>query len=67
MCKYKRGWFKSSYSASGNCVEVWMRPGSGVRVRDSKAESRGPVLVFTADEWAAFVTGVRGGQFDAAC
>jgi hypothetical protein len=34
-----------------------------VAVRDSKDHS-GPVLVFTASEWRAFVAGVKDGQFD---
>jgi hypothetical protein len=34
-----------------------------VAVRDSK-DPAGPVLEFTVAEWAAFVAGVRGGQFD---
>jgi hypothetical protein len=58
------GWFKSSYSdgANNNCVEV--RFGSGaVLVRDSKRRDGG-VLRFAADEWRAFVQGVRSGEFD---
>ncbi|OLT13414.1 DUF397 domain-containing protein [Pseudonocardia sp. CNS-139] len=56
-------WRKSSYS-SGNsqCVEVAFA-GEAVGVRDSKDRS-GPVLVFEAREWAAFVGGVTGGEFD---
>ncbi len=48
-------WFKSSHSGTsgGECVEVAVTPGT-VHVRDSK-DQRGPVLSFTADEWAAFV------------
>ncbi|WP_344383533.1 DUF397 domain-containing protein [Streptomyces thermolineatus] len=48
-------WFKSSYSGGegGDCVEVAASPGA-VHVRDSK-DRTGPVLSFTADEWAAFV------------
>jgi hypothetical protein len=48
-------WFKSSYSGSGggDCVEVAVVPGA-VRVRDSK-DRQGPVLAFSAEEWAAFV------------
>jgi hypothetical protein len=33
-------------------------------VRDSKQQGQGPVLEFTAAEWAAFLGGVRGGEFD---
>lgn len=60
-------WFKSSYSENGGtCVEVAVvKEGSGVvPVRDSKDPS-GPHLTFTADAWAAFVSGVRGGDFPA--
>jgi hypothetical protein len=58
-------WFKSSYSDNGGaCVEVAaVMDGSGVvPVRDSKDPS-GPALTFTADAWAAFVSGVRKGDF----
>jgi hypothetical protein len=58
-------WFKSSYSNNGGeCVEVAaVMDGSGVvPVRDSKDPS-GPALTFTADAWAAFVSGVRKGDF----
>ena len=34
-----------------------------VAVRDAK-DRAGPVLVFSAAEWEAFVVGVRGGEFD---
>jgi len=44
-------WRTSSYSESGNCVEVTM--GDGARVRDSKNPA-GPVLSFSRSEWAAF-------------
>jgi hypothetical protein len=55
-------WFKSSLSASGQCVEVRRRD-LEVQVRDSKDPS-GPVLTFTPAEWAAFTGGVRLGEFD---
>jgi hypothetical protein len=59
-------WQKSSYSGNqgGNCVEVAHLPDSAVAVRDSKDRS-GLTLVFTAAEWAAFVAGVRNGEFEA--
>lgn len=54
---------KSSYSEpQENCVDVDRTPGS-VNVRDSKHPD-GPVLTFTPDEWAAFVLGVKAGEFD---
>jgi hypothetical protein len=34
-----------------------------IAVRDSK-DLDGPVLTFNAEEWAAFVAGVRDGEFD---
>ncbi len=33
-----------------------------VAIRDSK-DPDGPALVFTADEWRAFVSGARAGEF----
>jgi hypothetical protein len=57
-------WRKSSYSSDdGNCVEVADLPGGACAVRDSK-QPTGPVLTFTATEWAAFTAGVRAGDFD---
>jgi Domain of unknown function (DUF397) len=55
-------WRKSSLSTTNGCVEVAF-VGDGIAVRDSKQEGRGPVLEFTATEWAAFLGGVRGGEF----
>ena len=56
-------WRKSSYSTNnGNCVEVAQNLPGIVAVRDSK-DPDGPVLVFTADEWRAFVSGARAGEF----
>ena len=59
-------WRKSSHSGNqgGNCVEVAHLPDGGVAVRDSK-DRGGQTLVFTAAEWAAFVAGVRDGEFEA--
>ena len=58
-------WRKSSYSGSngGDCVEVAQFPASAVGVRDSK-DPDGAKLLFSADEWAAFVHGVKRGEFD---
>ena len=61
----KADWRKSSYSSSngGNCVEVASNLPGVVAVRDSK-DREGPALVFTPDEWRAFLAGARGGEFD---
>ena len=52
------GWRKSTYSVSGECVEV----GSGtvriVAVRDNK-DAVGPQLAFTTKEWREFVSRVK--------
>jgi hypothetical protein len=55
-------WRKSSRSGANGCVEVAI-VGDGVAVRDSK-DPAGPVLLFTAHEWASFLGGVRDGEFD---
>jgi hypothetical protein len=62
--KDARGWRKSSFSGEqGDCVEVLDLPDGGFMVRDSK-DLNGPVLRFTAGERAAFITGVKAGEFD---
>jgi uncharacterized protein DUF397 len=56
-------WAKSSYSNSGaNCVEVARTSLGRVAVRDSKDPS-GPQLRFTVDEWTAFASAIRSGEF----
>ncbi|MEU9146575.1 DUF397 domain-containing protein [Streptomyces sp. NPDC048349] len=57
-------WVKSGRSAAdGNCVEVAGLPGGGAAVRNSR-DLRGPVLFYTSGEFAAFVQGVKDGDFD---
>lgn len=52
-------WRISSYSANGStCVEVARNLPGIVAVRDSK-DHPGPVLIFTPDEWRAFVAQFR--------
>lgn len=52
----------SSRSAGGNCVEVAIRDNEHF-VRDSK-NRKGPILKFSADEWNAFIAGIRAGEFE---
>ena len=57
-------WRKSGVSnPSGNCVEVAELPDGAVAVRNSR-DPQGPALVYTRAEIAAFLTGVRNGEFD---
>lgn len=57
-------WQKSTRSGpvSDNCVEIAFVDGA-VAMRDSKHPD-GPVLLFTAEEWDAFVEGAKDGEFD---
>ena len=55
-------WRKSSHSGSGNnCVEV-ASMAADVAVRDSKNPDGGH-LVFGADDWEAFITGIKRGEY----
>jgi hypothetical protein len=57
-------WRKSKWSnPSGNCVEVAVLPDGAVAVRNSRHPS-GPALVYTRAEIAAFLAGVRDGEFN---
>lgn len=56
------GWRKSTFSNPDNCVEH-LAHGGMHHVRDTKDAGNGPVLSFTADEWAAFRQGVAAGEF----
>ena len=57
-------WIKSSLSfANGNCVEVTQLSDGKVAVRNSRHTKALP-LVFTADEWKAFIGGAKNGEFD---
>lgn len=53
-------WFKSSYSNGdgGDCVEMANGLPDLVPVRDSKVQE-GPVLLFRAPAWAAFVADLK--------
>jgi hypothetical protein len=57
-------WQKSTRSGPNcdNCVEVAFVDGA-IAVRDSKHDD-GPILLFTQDEWDAFVAGAKDGEFD---
>jgi hypothetical protein len=56
----------SSFCNYGDCVEVGQSPDGSWIVRDTKDAERATALRFTTDEWAAFVRGVKAGEFDPA-
>lgn len=54
---------KSGGSDTGGCVEVAGLPGGGVQVRDTK-DRAGGTQTYTDHEWACFLAGAKGGEFD---
>jgi len=58
-------WRKSSMSNyNGACVEIARLRSDRIGVRDTKDNGSGPVLVFTQNEWGAFLSGAKAGEFD---
>jgi Domain of unknown function (DUF397) len=55
-------WRKSTKSSHGGCVEVRFVAGS-VQLRNSR-DPAGPILVFTTNEWDAFLAGAQEREFD---
>ena len=55
-------WTKSSRCSNGACIEVAAADGS-YYVRDSKTHGTGPVLMFTAAEFASFRAAVAADEF----
>jgi hypothetical protein len=61
----KNQWHKAEASnGASNCVEVMEQDGDRFLVRDTKDNGAGPVLSFTRDEWAAFLTAVKLEEFE---
>ncbi|WP_035851607.1 DUF397 domain-containing protein [Kitasatospora azatica] len=57
-------WQKSRHSNSkGNCVELAALPDGAVAMRNSRFPD-GPALIYTRDEIAALLLGVKDGEFD---
>jgi hypothetical protein len=55
-------WRSASRCNAEHCVEV-AATGGHIAVRDSK-DPDSPVLVYTEDEWLAFIDGAKKGEFD---
>lgn len=56
-------YYRSSFCANSSCVEVASLPDGNIAVRDTKEGQQAP-LVYTTDEWDAFLAGVKAGEFD---
>ncbi|MFJ2770521.1 DUF397 domain-containing protein [Streptomyces sp. NPDC087300] len=57
-------WIKSRKSeANGTCIEAVGLPGGGVALRNSR-DANGPALVYTVEEFDAFLDGAKKGEFD---
>lgn len=56
-------WTRSSFCESNGCVEVKFTP-KVVWVRSSYVGSDIRQLLFSHEEWEAFVAGVKAGEFD---
>ena len=56
-------WITSRACNNSACVQVAHLAGGLVAIRDSKDMTKAP-HIFDADEWAAFLTGVKAGEFD---
>jgi predicted secreted Zn-dependent protease len=57
-------WRRSTRCSTNSCVEVADLADGGAAIRDTKAGADGPILVFSGEEWRAFVAGVKAGEFD---
>jgi len=57
-------WITSRACNNSACVQVAHLPGGMVALRDSKDTTKSP-HIFDSEEWAAFLTGVKAGEFDA--
>ena len=55
------GWRRSTHCSFGDCIEV-RHAGGRVELRDSNRP--GQIVWCREHDWAAFVAGVKNGEFD---
>ena len=56
-------WVKSRWSGSGECVQAARLRTGEIAIRNSRFPD-GPALLYTPAELAAFLEGVKAGEFD---
>jgi hypothetical protein len=56
-------WTRAKACSANSCIEVLQWPDGVVAIRNSRSLLRTSIFN-SADEWAAFVAGVRAGDFD---
>ena len=59
---FRKSSASGQFDGNSNCVEVAFVT-DAIGVRDSKNRAQTP-LQFTHSEWAAFIQGVKAGEFD---
>ena len=57
------GWQKSSFCSTQSCIEVYFYGDGVVGVRNQK-NSHDFATLSSREEWAAFIAGVKAGEFD---
>lgn len=55
-------WQRSAGCVGGDCAEVAPLPDGGIAMRNS--QDPGVILRYTRAEWDAFMSGIKGGEFD---
>jgi hypothetical protein len=59
----RSGFRRSSFCSGGTCLEVAPLADGWVAIRDSKDTGK-PAHTYDREEWAAFLRGVKAGEFD---
>ena len=59
---FRKSSTSGKFDGNSDCVEVAFVT-DAIGVRDSKSRKKSP-LQFTRSEWAAFIQGVKAGEFD---